>query len=678
MGRQLIECEATFRDAVSVVNNLLKNLGVTWNLMDELMANEGESRISENYIAQPATFAIQYATAKLIMSWKIHPSAVIGQSLGEIAAACIAGIITVKEAVQLVLARSTLQDKCAEDGGMAALGMSEAKARALLESLQLSHKLDIAAVNDADSVTVAGESQSIEILGQHLVTYATDIFWCILGTKRAFHTIYMEPIKEPFFTAVKRINLKPQLSKIPMYSTVKGEVLSGQQFNGDYWWQNIRSPVQFYPAMKQILSGGFKQIIEISAQPMLAHYVKQIARQENLKDQETPVVLATLPRKRVPVEDQHKSFLLNTVCQLYTMGHSIDWTCVQKNPSAEFVRSLNYPWLEKSFWFDERSTFATIPPIGSKKTAKESSHPFLPKEKMADPYSHLHCWETEIDLHRFPTLKDHSFIQGGAVMPGAVYLEMAFGMVKDKFTDVAGLELSDVNLYSILTLPETQVRCLRLRLEKSNRINEAQFHITSVQDDESEINLSRGNISIDLLESRHSFDNTVPMPGGSTINELKADMEQMPVESFKRLTEKFGFNYGSKFSLIKQIWHRDNEGFCLIDISESPTIQNESSAYVLHPCIIDACLQSCFVALGELEGDDTSIVPVGFKSVTLNHVPSTNQLYCHAIETKLGSFDVRLMSPCGRVLLTMGDFRLAGVTSTEREYLFEELRYEVQ
>ena len=150
------------------------------------------------------------------------------------------------------------------------------------------------------------------------------------------------------------------------------------------------------------------------------------------------------------------------------------------------------------------------------------------------------------------------------------------------------------------------------------------------------------------------------------------------MESFKRLTEKFGFNYGPKFSLIKKIWQRDNEGFCLIDISESPTIQNERGAYVLHPCILDACLQSCFVALGNLEGEDTSIVPVGFKSVTLNHVPATNQLYCHAIETKLGSFDVRLMSPCGTVLLTIGDFRLAGVTSTQREYPFEELRYEIQ
>ena len=150
------------------------------------------------------------------------------------------------------------------------------------------------------------------------------------------------------------------------------------------------------------------------------------------------------------------------------------------------------------------------------------------------------------------------------------------------------------------------------------------------------------------------------------------------MESFKRLTEKFGFNYGPKFSLIKKIWQRDNEGFCLIDISESPTIQNERGAYVLHPCILDACLQSCFVALGNLEGEDTSIVPVGFKSVTLNHVPATNQLYCHAIETKLGSFDVRLMSPCGTVLLAIGDFRLAEVTSTQREYPFEELRYEIQ
>ena len=121
MGRQLIECEAVFREAVLTVNNVLKDLGVTWSLKDELMAPEDASRIAENCFAQLATFAVQYAAAQLLMSRKIHPSAVIGHGLGEFAAACVAGIITITEAVQLILARSTLQDKCSNNGPMAAL-----------------------------------------------------------------------------------------------------------------------------------------------------------------------------------------------------------------------------------------------------------------------------------------------------------------------------------------------------------------------------------------------------------------------------------------------------------------------------------------------------------------------------------------------------------------------------
>ena len=457
MGRQLIECEAVFREAVLTVSNILKYLGVKWSLIEELMAPEDISRIAENCIAQPATFAVQYATAQLLKSWKIHPSAVIGHSLGEFAAACVAGVITVEEAVTLVLTRSTLQTGCPDNGGMAALGMSEEEARTLLVNLELTETLEIGAVNDAKSVTVSGESQSIETLGQYLTAHAKDTFWRVLGTRRAFHSAHMEPIKTPFQAAMKHIKLKPQLSKIPVYSTVEGDVLSGQKFNGDYWWRNLRCPVQFCQAIKHVLKDGYKQIIEISTQPILAHYVKQIALQENLDKQEIPVIVATLPRKRVSVKDQHWCFLQNTVCKLYTMGFPIEWSCVQKDPSARFVRSVNSPWLEKSFWYRENSSQPMVPPFGADRTTKKQGHPFLGQVKMTEPYSGLHCWETEIDLHRFPTLKDHAFIQGGAVMPGAAYLEMAFAMVKDKFVDVACVELTDLKLLNLLTLPETQV-----------------------------------------------------------------------------------------------------------------------------------------------------------------------------------------------------------------------------
>ena len=457
MGRQLIESEAVFREAVLMVSNILKDLGVTWSLIEELVAPEDISRIAENCIAQPATFAVQYATAQLLKSWKIHPSAVIGHSLGEFAAACVAGIVTLEEAVQLVLTRSTLQAGCPNNGGMAALGMSEEEARTLLLNLKLTATLEIAAVNDAKSVTVSGESQSIETLGQYLTTHAKDTFWRVLGTKHAFHSAHMEPIKAPFQASMKHIKLKPQLSKIPVYSTVEGDVLSGQKFNGEYWWRNLRCPVQFCQAIKHVLKDGYKHIIEISTQPILAHYVKQIALQENLDKKEIPVVVATLPRKRVPIKDQHRCFLQNTVCKLYTMGFPIDWSCLQKGPSARFVRSVNSPWLENSFWYRENSLQPIVPPFGADRTTKQQAHPFLGQVKMTEPYSGLHCWETEIDLHRFPTLKDHAFIQGGAVMPGAAYLEMAFAMARDKFVDVACMELTDVKLAKLLTLPETQV-----------------------------------------------------------------------------------------------------------------------------------------------------------------------------------------------------------------------------
>ena len=158
------------------------------------------------------------------------------------------------------------------------------------------------------------------------------------------------------------------------------------------------------------------------------------------------------------------------------------------------------------------------------------------------------------------------------------------------------------------------------------------------------------------------------------------NMERMPNEQFRGITEKFGFNYGPSFSIIKEIWQGDNEGLCLIDIAEAHTIQEETERYVIHPSILDACLQSCFVPLGNSAIDDTSIVPVGFKRVALNDLPLTSQLYCHvtANVSEFGRFDVTLMNPSGYVLLTMTDFRLAELTSSPRQLPLADLAYDIQ
>ena len=172
---------------------------------------------------------------------------------------------------------------------------------------------------------------------------------------------------------------------------------------------------------------------------------------------------------------------------------------------------------------------------------------------------------------------------------------------------------------------------------------------------------------------------TDPKQVGPAVNALMKYMTKMPMERFREITEAFGFSYGPTYSVIKQIWKCNNQGLCLIDISESLDIQRESADYVIHPSILDACLQSCFVPLGISSTSDKSIVPVGFKSITLNNVPSSNQLYCHvtADANDFGKFDVSLMSPSGNVLLTMCEFRIAELTSSPRQLGFVDLAYEV-
>ena len=167
---------------------------------------------------------------------------------------------------------------------------------------------------------------------------------------------------------------------------------------------------------------------------------------------------------------------------------------------------------------------------------------------------------------------------------------------------------------------------------------------------------------------------------GPAVKELFTNMKSMPIEQFKEITERYGFNYGPNFWIIKHIWQGDNEGLCLVDISGSPAIQKEAGDYVIHPSILDTCLQSCFVPLGNLETEDTSVVPVGFKSISLSNMPCTKQLYCHvtADANEFGKFDVSLMTPSGNVLLTMSEFRIAELTSTPRRFLLDNLAYEIQ
>ena len=153
-------------------------------------------------------------------------------------------------------------------------------------------------------------------------------------------------------------------------------------------------------------------------------------------------------------------------------------------------------------------------------------------------------------------------------------------------------------------------------------------------------------------------------------------MTEVPIERLKQLTQKYGFDFGKSFSLIEKTWYCDNNGLALVDIGDSPLVQAESKDFIVHPSILDACLQSCLLSRVNRQIDDLAVAPLPFalESITLSDVPSTNQLYCHVSEdlNYIGRYNITLMSPSGKVLLTMSGFRVVEMRQLPRQFTSDE------
>ena len=493
MGTQLMESEPVFKNAVISVSNLIKDLGVRWSLLEELSTKNKKTKVMGNIVGQPATFAIQYATVKLLESWGILPAAVVGHSFGELAAACTAGALTVEEALKIVLVRSKWHEKCSTSGSMAALGLSEDKARDLIAELKLESSVSVAAVNDHKNVTISGDADAVQCIGNHLKQSNTKVFWKVLSTPRAFHSSHIEDIKEPFRAEIQSLSLNPKLTRIPMYSTVVGDRIYGKQLNGEYWWRNMRESVLFLQAMKNALKEGYMMTMEIGPQPALRRYIHEIATDESGVFDNNHVQMLTLPHKAV--RKQHEALLQNTVCRLYTLGYPVRWANLQGKGPHKLVRFPPYPWQERQYWYRDHhppNAIRSIVPVGPMR----SRHPFLVNVKLTEQFSGVLCWETEIDLHTFPTFKDHVLIQGGPVLPGSACIEMAIAMATEKYHSSSGIEVRDVRFTNLLTLPESQVRLLRLRLESAEIKEDCSFSVCNVQDDGREMALAKGKVLV--------------------------------------------------------------------------------------------------------------------------------------------------------------------------------------
>ena len=375
------------------------------------------------------------ALSKLWAHWGVTPEAVVGHSMGEVAAAYTAGALSLSDAATVICRRSALMKRVNGQGSMALVEMPEDVLRQHLATYK--GRLSVAASNSASSTVLSGETTAM----QHLLAELErgQVFCRFIKVDVASHSAYVDPIREELLGALEGI--RPGQGSIPMYSTVTGDAEWGRGLNPHYWARNLREPVMFGRAIQQLIRDGFGTFLEISPHPLLTPSVEAGLAEAGREG------LATASLKR---DENERSSLLASAACLYVAGVSLDFNGI--NGSGRCVSLPVYPFHREHAWPEAFST-----PTPNRRGGKE--HPFLKKcvESSVDPGACL--WEMEIGTASMPYLADHR-VRGLVVFPAAGYLEIALSAARQGAAGSFALE--NVEFTNALVLPEGAIRQVQL------------------------------------------------------------------------------------------------------------------------------------------------------------------------------------------------------------------------
>ncbi|AUX31437.1 MULTISPECIES: type I polyketide synthase [Sorangium] len=335
MGQRLFAEERVFRAALEECDELVRR-HAGFSLLGELTAPEERSRLAETEVAQPAIFAVQVALARLWGSWGVAPGAVVGHSVGELAAAHVAGALGLDEAARLVVLRGRVMQQAAGRGRMASVAMPADEAARVIEGH--AGRLSIAAINDPGSVVLAGDDDALAEVVQRLAL--RQVPCRMLRVNYAFHSQQMAAFQGELARALSW--LAPRPPALAMYSTVTQARVAGGDLDAAYWARSIREPVRFAGAIARAIADGHRDFLEVGPHPALTGNLEQCL----LDRGEQGIALPTLRRG----QDERRC-LLQSLGALYAHGHAIDWKRLY--PSGGRCVSLPaYPWQRQRYWME--------------------------------------------------------------------------------------------------------------------------------------------------------------------------------------------------------------------------------------------------------------------------------------------------------------------------------------
>ncbi len=435
MGRQLFREEEVFRSSMQLCHESIRRIG-RFSLLDEIEADEQRSQLGNVHVVQSTIFAIQVSLAALWRSWGIEPDAVVGHSMGEVAAARVAGILSLEDAVKVICRRSMALERIAGKGAVAQVELSATEAQRAIAGFE--GRVSVAVHNGPRSTGISGDPEAVDAVVAMLEEKG--IFCRRVKTDIAFHSPQVDPLKEDLASV---LNLRPRASQLPLFSTVTGDVVRGPEMTAEYWVKNLREPVLFAEVTRKLLDDRQVIFLELSPHPILISSIEESLQEKH----HAGTAIKSLRRNT----DERRS-MLEGLGALHARGAQINWRSLFPSRGRS-VQLPTYPWQRQRYWIEAAAKG------GARRAAPVTANgpaPLLGPALSVAERPEVHLWQLPLSLARLPFLAQPQG-QGAVVVPPAVYVEAALEAAREVLGEVP-VSLRDVQLLQPMTVePDDEV-----------------------------------------------------------------------------------------------------------------------------------------------------------------------------------------------------------------------------